>query len=58
MEYDKYIRYTIPKDKLGEYVLDCRKNNLKDKILNYSVRFIGGELNNQEVKLDSLIITE
>lgn len=58
MEYDEFIRYTIPKDKLGEYVLDCRNNNLKDKILNYKIRYIGGEIEKQEIKLDSLIITE
>lgn len=58
MEYDEFIRYTIPKDKLGEYVLDCRKNNLKDKILSYKVRFIGGELANTDINLEQLIITE
>ena len=58
MEYDEFIRYTIPKDKLGEYVLDCRKNNLKDKILSYKVRFIGGELENTDINLEQLIITE
>ncbi len=58
MEYDEFIRYDIPKDKLGTYVLDCRNNNLKDKILNYKVRYIGGELKNSEVSLNSLIITK
>lgn len=58
MEYDEFIRYTIPKDKLGEYVLDCRKNNLKDKILSYKVRFIGEELANTDINLEQLIITE
>ena len=58
MEYDEFIRYTIPKDKLGEYVLDCRKNNLKDKILSYKVRFIGGEIANTDINLEQLIITE
>ena len=58
MEYDEFIRYTIPKDKLGEYVLDCRKNNLKDKILSYKVRIIGGELANTDINLEQLIITE
>ena len=58
MEYDEFIRYTIPKDKLGEYVLDCRKNNLKDKILSYKVRFIGGALANTDINLEQLIITE
>lgn len=58
IEYDNFIRYDIPKDKLGEYVLDCRKNNLEDKILNYKVRYIGGKLENSEVDLNSLIITE
>ena len=58
MEYDEFIRYTIPKDKLGEYVLDCRKNNLKDKTLSYKVRFIGGALANTDINLEQLIITE
>lgn len=58
MEYDNNIRYTIPKDKLGSYVLNCKVNDLEDKILDYKVRFIGGELSKDEVSINDLIITE
>lgn len=58
MEYDNLIRYCIPKDKLGEYVLDARENNLEDIILNYRVRYIGGELTKEEVTIDDLIIAK
>lgn len=58
MQYDNFIRYDIPKDKLGKYLLDCRNNGLKDKVINYKVRYIGGELSESEVKLDDLILTK
>lgn len=58
MEYANSIRYCIPKDKLGLYVLDCRDNNLEEKILNYNVKYIGGELSETEFNLGDLIITK
>lgn len=54
IEYDNHIRYAIPKDKLGSYVIDCRKNGLDSKILNYRVRYIGGEL--YDIPIEDLII--
>jgi hypothetical protein len=56
MEYDNFIRYTIPKDKLGIYLLDARENNLEDKIINCTVRYIGGELSEEEINLENIII--
>ncbi len=56
IEYDEHIRYSIPKDKLGKYVLDCRENNLSSKILNYNVKYIGGRLSDTEVNINDLII--
>lgn len=58
MEYDNHIRYTIPKDKLKSYVLNCKDNGLENKILDYKVRYIGGELNKEDVKIEDLIITK
>lgn len=58
IEYDEHIRYAIPKDKLGSYVLDCRENNLENKILNVKIRYIGGELKPEEISIQDLIITK
>lgn len=55
MEYDNQIRYEIPKDKFGIYLLDCRENNLEDKISNIRVRYIGGELSQDELNLEKII---
>lgn len=54
MEYDEHIRYCIPKDKLGSYVLYSEEEGLKNKILSADVRYIGGELS--EVNIDDLIV--
>lgn len=56
MEYDNNLRYCIPKDKLGSYVLDARKNDLKNKVLGYKVRCIGEE--EKEVSIEDLILTK
>ena len=56
MEYANEIEYTIPKDQLGNFVLNCKVNDLEDKILDYKVRYIGGELSKDEVSIDDLII--
>ena len=58
MEYANSIRYCIPKDKLGSYVLDCRENGLEEKILKYNVKYIGGQLTENEFNLNDLIITK
>lgn len=55
LEYDNFIRYAIPKEKLGEYVLDCRENEIENKIVDYKIRYIGGELNKNEINLEDLI---
>lgn len=57
MEYDNLIRYTVPKEKLGEYLLDCRENGLEDKILNIRVRYIGGEIAPEDIDLNQIIKT-
>lgn len=56
MEYDNFIRYTVPKEKLGEYLLDCRENQLEDKIINCRIRYIGGELEENQIDLNNIII--
>ncbi len=55
MEYDDEIRYCIPKEQLGRFLLDCRKNNLKEKIIYYRVRTVGEEITDT-VKLEDIII--
>lgn len=55
MEYDNFIRYTVPKEKLGEYLLDCTENELQDKIINCRIRYIGGELSEKEINLENII---
>ena len=57
MEYDNTIRYCIPKEQLGNFLLDCRKNNLQEKILKYSVRSIEEDITSK-VKLEDLLIVE
>lgn len=56
MEYDNLIRYTVPKEKFGDYLLDCRDNGLEDKIINCKIRYIGGELSQEEINLEKVII--
>ncbi len=55
MEYDNEIRFTVPKDKLGVYLLDCRQNGLENKILDYSVRSVEEDITNQ-TNLEKIII--
>lgn len=55
MEYDDEIRYCIPKEQLGNFVLDCRKNELLDKIISYRVRSVGEEIT-ENIKLEDIII--
>lgn len=56
-EYDNEIRFSIPKEKIGIWKLDCRANKLIEKITDYQVRYIGGEITDQ-VGLDQLLILE
>jgi len=55
-EYDNLIRYNIPKDKLGKWKLDCRENDIENLILDYKVRFVGGDLTKEQVSIEELII--
>ena len=55
MEYDNQIRFQVPKDKLGIYLLDCRENGLVDKILDYKVRSTDQDVTEQ-VSIEQLII--
>lgn len=55
MEYDNEIRFTVPKDKIGTYLLDCRQNGLEDKILNYRVRSIEEDIT-EKITLEEIII--
>lgn len=56
-EYDNEIRFTVPKEKIGIWKLDARENGLIEKITDYQVRFIGGEITDQ-IGLDQLLILE
>lgn len=47
MEYDNKIRYVIPKEEFGNYVLDCRDNDVSSKILDFSVRSIEENITDQ-----------
>ena len=56
MEYANEIEFTIPKSELGNFVLNCRVNDVEDQILDYKVKAIGGvELSKEEVSIDDLI---
>ena len=53
MQYNDVIRYTIPKDKLGSYLLT---EDISNKVIDYSVRYIGGDLSKAEVALKDLMM--
>lgn len=53
MQYNDVIRYTIPKDKLGSYLLT---EDISNKVIDYSVRYIGGDLSKDEVALKDLMM--
>ena len=56
MEYANEIEFTIPKSELGNFVLNCRVNDVENQILDYKVKAIGGvELSKEEVSIDDLI---
>ena len=56
MEYDNFVRYPIPKDKLGKHKLESEDGKLEDIVLDYKVQYVGGELTKDEVKVEDLII--
>ena len=55
MEYDNEIRYCIPKNQLGNFLLDFRENGLEEKILEYRVRNEYEEITDK-VTLDDIIL--
>ena len=57
-EYDNLIRFSIPKDKFKVWKLDCRENDIENLVLDYKVRFVGGDLSKDEYTLDDLLLTK
>lgn len=57
-EYDNLIRFSIPKDKFKVWKLDCRENDIENLVLDYKVRFVGGDLSKDEYSLDDLLLTK
>ena len=56
MECDNWIRFQIPKDKFGKYVLNCKVNDVENQIKSYKVRSIEGEKPKDTYSIDDLII--
>ena len=57
MEYDNNIRYCIPKDQLGKFLLTSNEYDLKNIIIEYDVRSIeDGLINN--ISLDQIIMSK
>lgn len=56
MEYDNFVRYPIPKEKLGKHKLKAVDGSLEEIVLDYKVQFVGGELTKEQVKIEDLII--
>lgn len=56
MEYDNFVRYSIPKEKLGKHKLKAVDGNLEEIVLDYKVQFVGGELTKEQVSIGDLII--
>ncbi len=56
MECDNWIRFQIPKDKFGKYVLNCQVNDVEDLVKSYKVRSIEGEKLKDTYSIDDLII--
>lgn len=56
MEYDNFIRYPIPKEKLGKHKLKAVSEKLGELVLDYQVQFVGGNLTKEQVKIEDLII--
>lgn len=56
MEYDNFIRYPIPKEKLGKHKLRAVDANIGEIVLDYQVQFVGGRLTKEQVSIEDLII--
>lgn len=56
MEYDNFVRYPIPKEKLGKHKLKAVDGSLTEIVLDYQVQYVGGELTKDQVSIDDLII--
>ena len=56
MEYDNFVRYSIPKEKLEKHKLKAVDGNLEEIVLDYKVQFVGGELTKEQVIIEDLII--
>ena len=57
-EYDNLIRFSMPKDKFKIWKLDCRENGLKDLVLDCKIRYVGGNLSEDEYTLDDILLTK
>lgn len=56
MEYDNYVRYAIPKEKIGKYKLEAKDGDLENIVLDYKIQYVGGELAKEQVSIEELII--
>lgn len=56
MEYDNFVRYPIPKEKLGKHKLKAVDGNIEELVLDYQVQFVGGELTKEQISIEDLII--
>ena len=57
-EYDELIRFSIPKDKFKIWKLDCRENDIENLVIDYKVRYVGGDVSKDECTLDDLLLTK
>lgn len=57
-EYDELIRFSIPKDKFKIWKLDCRENDIENLVLDYKVRYVGGDVSKDDYTLNDLLLTE
>ncbi len=56
IEYDNLIRYNIPKEKLGKFKIDFRKDNLSSKIKRIKIRYVGGELDENTYSVEDIVM--
>lgn len=56
MEYDNFIIYTIKKDKIGKHKLSAVEGSLKEIVLDYQIKFVGGKLEREQVSIEELIM--
>lgn len=57
-EYDELIRFSMPKDKFKIWKLDCRENDIENLVLDYKVRYVGGDVSKDDYTLNDLLLTE